>query len=357
MAPVTVDAGSRNSYYSAGNVGWSARSAFAYRTAIQNLAGNTTVNMGELSTNIAMAQSFTTVGAIDVNEIRVAVQRFGTPADNLTCAIYSDTGANKPNASLQAADNVYVGSALSTTSSWLAFQFATPVALSATTKYWIVLERSSGTADGSNYYRPRVSSASSYAGGGTSTSNAGVWGAESATLDYAFQVLTELPSALYTVTQSTTPELHVWKSTDDGASWTEQDTADNPSVTSATHPFDACDTRSGPYIVTARFTAANTFGVLVFDMSTDQWDAADFGTTPATDVSNERSIRVSCDNRFTASAPGGVWVAFTDTTDDADISARLATTAAGAWGTQINQFAVASTEASLCSDATSRCDP
>jgi hypothetical protein len=349
MAAVTIDAGAQNSYYSAGNLGWSARSIFAYRTAIQQLATNTTAQWGSAASNEAVAQSFTTVGAIDVNEIRVAIgEQAGTPTDNISLEIYSDTGANLPNASIATAANVYNGAAIpaSPAVSWLTFQF-TPVSLSATTKYWIVIQRS-GAVDGSNNYLYAVNTGSVYAGGGRSVRNTGTWGAESGTNDLAFQILTETPSALYAVTQSTTPELHVWKSTDSGASWSEQDAANNPSVTDANYPFDACDTRSGPYIGTARFTATNTVRAALFNMSTDLWGtdlgAADVGTT----FGNERSIRIVLDNAFVTGTCGSQVIAGSLSTDDADLIYRRRAT--GGWSVATSIFAGNSTEASLIAD-------
>jgi hypothetical protein len=349
MAAVTIDAAAQNSYYSAGNVGWSARSIFAYRTAIQQLSASTVSNLGETTTNAMQAQSFTPGANIDVNEVRVSILKVGTPADNVSCDIYSDTGANKPNASIQAADNVYAGGAISTSSSWLTFQFATPVSLTSGTKYWIVLQRS-GAVDASNFYRWNISTASSYAGGGSNQFNSGtgLWGTESSTSDYTFQILTETPSALYAVTQSTTPELHVWKSTDSGATWTEQDTANNPSVTNANYPFSACDTRSGPYLGLARFTNTNTIRAAIFDMSTDLW-GTDLGAADATTAaSNERSIRMALDHTFITASHGSQVVSYTSSADDADLHHTRRATAGWTAGNTI--LSINSTSASLVSD-------
>jgi hypothetical protein len=351
MAAVTIDAGAQNSYYSAGNVGWSARSIFAYRTAIQQLSADTLAEIaGGNNASAAIAQSFTPASAIEVNEVRGVLRKGGTPTDNVGLQIWSDTGANLPNASIATADNVYAGAAVTTTGSWLTFQFATPVSLSASTKYWIVVQRS-GAEDATNRFRANYQAAGNpYAGGGLSILNAGTWSAESAGGDFAFQILTETPSALYAVTQSTTPELHVWKSTDSGASWTEQDTANNPSVTNANYPFDACDARSGPYIGTARFTNTNTIRAALFDMSTDLW-GTDLGAADAsTVVSNERSIRITIDNTFFTAAPGSQVIAYTNTTDDADVHHTRRQT--GAWGTSVIEN-ITSTEASLVSAAVS----
>jgi hypothetical protein len=349
MAAVTIDAGAQNSYYSAGNIGWSARSIFAYRTAIQQLVGAGGANFGDAATSSAIAQSFTTSGAIDVSKIRVVLSKFGSPADNVSLDIYSDSSST-PNASIATADNVYAGTVLSGTQTWVEYQFGTPVSLSAATKYWFVLTRS-GSVDASNYYLARQSTTSSYANGGRSILVSGTWGAESASADLAFQILTETPSALYAVTQSTEPALHVWKSTDSGATWTEQDAANNPSVTNANYPFDACDTRSGPYVGMAYFTATNTIRGRAFNMSTDTWDTVDWNSGDATAAaSNERTIRVILDNTFTTATHGTQNIWFTSSADDADLIGARRTTSTWAAVTSANFLSVNSTEASLVAD-------
>jgi hypothetical protein len=70
MAAVTVDAAARNSFYSAGNIGWSARSLFSYRTVAQQLAGAGTQVMGSATTTVEVGQAFTTTGAINLTEVR-----------------------------------------------------------------------------------------------------------------------------------------------------------------------------------------------------------------------------------------------------------------------------------------------
>jgi hypothetical protein len=85
-------------------------------------------------------------------------------------------------------------------------------------------------------------------------------------------------------------KLHVYKSTD-GTTWTEQDSADAPTVHDATYPYSGH--RAGSFIYTIRFTAANTVRVRRFDCSSDQWETTD---TPASDAytsaNNTRSVRV-----------------------------------------------------------------
>jgi hypothetical protein len=335
MTPVTVDAGARNSYYNATNNGWGGPTTFAYRTTIQQLASDATLQFGDTASRTALAQSFTVGGSgIDVNSVRVALLKVNAPTDNVSLAIYSDTGASLPNASLATADNLYNGANVSTTSSWVEFNFATPVSLSASTKYWIVLQRS-GSLDLTNSYRCSVSTASSYADGGRSVNVSGTWNAESSTIDLCFQILTKIPSALYQVTQDTS--LHVWRSTDHGASWSEQDSGAAPAVNSATSPFSACDTRSGPYIGTVYFTGSNTLRGRAFNMSTNtwgsEWNAADITTGAAT----TRSIAVSIDNTFVSASHGSQIVGFVSSADDADIGHAYRATSG--WTAAVNGIA------------------
>jgi hypothetical protein len=345
VAAVTVDAAAKVAYFSSGNIGWSARSLYAYRTQIQQLVGASTQALGAATTNVEVGQSFTPGSAITLTEVRVVLGKSGSPVDNVILEIRADS-SNKPSTTvLGTATNVYNGANVVTTASWWSFVFNTTVALSAGTKYWIVLKRSTAVAAAS--YLINYNTGSAYAGGGISISNAGTWSAESATDDFAFQVIGQTPIAYYAVTQDTS--LHVFKSSD-AVTWTEQDSANKPAVTNANFPFDASDSRCGPYLLTGYMTATNTGVVKLFDMSTDTWTSGTYGTTPPATVSNERTIRVIPANVYSASGPGRVALAYTDSVDDADIAFQRATSSTAAWTVQTVVLAATSTEASLLAD-------
>ena len=351
MAAVTVDAGAKNSFYSAGNIGWSARSLFAYRTVIQQLVGATAQNFGNAATTTARAQSFTPGSALNLSEVRIVLNKTLAPVDNVTLEIRADSGANTVSATVLAtSDTIYNGANVSTSASWVSFKFITPVSLSASTKYWIVVQRS-GAVDASNFYGWRSTNTSAYAGGGLSTLNTGTWGAESATVDHTFQLIQQTPIAYYSLTQDTS--LHVFKSTD-AVTWTEQDSANAPTVTNANFPFDATDTITGPYLMTGYLTATNTAAVKQFNMSSDTWASGTWGTTPPSTVSNERNIRVSVDALYASPAPFALDLHYTDSADDADLAyQRSSAGAAGAWAAKVSVLAATSTEASLVADVVS----
>jgi hypothetical protein len=348
MAPVTIAAGDKNAYYASGDVGWSARSVFAYHGVLNQLAANTNMSLASTVAQEYVSTGITPSSAFDLKYLRIALSKVGSPTDYVYVEVRSDDGSDKPGSTVLATSDQVSCASLTTTGTWRTFTFPTAVALSASTKYWLVARRT-GAVDSANYPRISFSSLSSYGGGASYyNSSTGLWTGANLAWDWAWQLLQEHPVSLYAVTQDTS--LHVWKSTDDGATWGEQDAADAPSVTNANYPFDATDTRAGPFIITARMTGTNTAAVRVFNMSTDQWDAADYGVTPPSTVSNERNIRVDNLNAFTAVGNAAITLHYTDSADDADIGYQRVTAAGNAWGSKASVLSITSGEASLVAD-------
>lgn len=349
MAPVTIASGDRSSYYSTGNIGWTARSAFSYHAIAEALAapGTNTV-WGRSATPTRIAQSFVTPATGGkISAIRAVVSIVGTPTDTMFLNLHTNN-VDRPSATILGVSETVGPAKLSSTSVWYEFKFATPIEVTASTKYWFSVERS-GALDNANYFRNDVAS-SIYAAGGSSAENSGVWTAEHATNDMLFQALYEAPNALYHVTQDSS--LHVWRSTDYGATWTEQDAANAPTVFNAALAFDANNTINGPFIITARFTAASTVAVRLFNMQTNTWAAGDYGTTPPSAVVSSRNIRVTSANLPNASAasPGPIYLHYTDTADTADLAYSRVTLVGSAWGSKTSVLALSSAEASMYAD-------
>lgn len=104
---------------------------------------------GGSSANEALAQQFTTPGgdSFYVDAISVLMAKTGSPAGNMTCKIYSDSGGS-PNSSLGSSSALTINSAVTgtyPTFAWVNFTFSTPVQLSASTTYHIVIETSGYT--------------------------------------------------------------------------------------------------------------------------------------------------------------------------------------------------------------------
>src|SRR5574338_128603 len=313
MAPVTVASSTKNAYYSAGNVGWSARSLFVHTSRIASSGSGSSSSVGAGGFTSKGAQSFISDTTFDASLLRLALTKFGAPADNVVISITDDNGSGAPGSTVYWTTSV-AGSTIR--NNWLDLVLSPAVTITSGTKYWVVVERS-GANDGSNYYNWQFGG--NTINGGPNTYGGG-WGSENTSgNDRSIQLHQATPIAIYQVVQDT--KLHVLKSTDDGATWSEQDSANAPSVTNATYPFDVSDTRFGPYLITARFTAANTVAVRVFDMQTDTWRTSDFGTSPPSTVANTRPIRISTEFSAagTANNPPALYLTFTDSVDDADL--------------------------------------
>lgn len=350
MAPVQIKASSRTGNWASTTSTWAAQALFAHRTQISNITSASSANIGSSATQLEHAQSITPASAFTLAEVRVVLNKNASPTDNLIMELLADNGSNLPSTTvIDTATNVISGTNLTTTQTWTAFHFLNYPSLSSGVKYWFRLRRS-GAQDGTNFFTIRLSTGNAYTGGGWSAYNStsSTWGTESSTNDWTMQVLSKEPIALYAITSDTA--LHMFKSTDLGASWSEQDSAHAPSTSSTTSQFAATQPRTGPFITAARMTATNTANVRNYNISTDLWDTADFGTTPPSAVSSTRTMRVSVENLFASGLVGTVNLHYTDSVDDADLAYQRVTAAANAWSAQTLFLSVTSASASNIND-------
>lgn len=123
-------------------------------------------------TGQAHGQAFYVDSSFYCKRIDVHMKKSGSPTDNLTVKIISDsiTGA-----SLGTSDNVD-GSTLPTTAAWITFTFSTPIYLLSGTIYYIHLERS-GAYDITNRYTTSFNDLSVYSQGRSYARNNNSWSA------------------------------------------------------------------------------------------------------------------------------------------------------------------------------------
>lgn len=135
----------------------------------------------------ALAQGFQLGSSESVAAIYLWLKKTGSPTGNLQVKIQSDNSGDPSGSNLGASDTVAVTS-LTTSYGWILFTFPTPVALSASTQYHIVLETSGGQSPINFVEWGADGSAPSYADG-EMKSNTGSWTAESK--DACFDILGE----------------------------------------------------------------------------------------------------------------------------------------------------------------------
>jgi len=91
-----------------------------------------------------------TLDAGTVEELEMSVKKVATPTDNIVVEFFASDGT-KPTGSALATSEEQVGSELSTSCTPTMFYFSTPVEVTATTDYWLVLRRT-GTLSNTNKY-------------------------------------------------------------------------------------------------------------------------------------------------------------------------------------------------------------
>lgn len=345
MTPVTIASGGQSSYYSSGTFGWSARSSFAYYGVAAQPTSNTDVYFGHDTTSWRQAQSFAPGSTCDVTRVRLQIGQYGSPADNLYVEIQSDSGSNKPSNTVLGTSGNVSGALATTSDAWLSFDFATAVTLTASTKYWIVLGRT-GSADGGKAYQLRYNSTSQIASAGQSVGNSSnVWSAE-ATGDLAFHVMQAAPVAIYHLTQDTggSPKLHMWRSTDSGATWTEQDSGNAPAVSNGTYAFDAAIAAGGSRVVIATMSSASNVDARAFDMASNLW-VAKIGATAYTSSYFQRPTRITGELGTGDYGPIAIITPYSGDLSDLELSRR----ASSSWANSVF-LAATSAGRSLISD-------
>lgn len=145
-------------------------------TATQAFGRNATPRYG---------QSFEVAGPQTLNMVSVKLEKAGGPADGVTVSIYSN-GTDRPSSTVLETAATVSGAAISTTAAWIDFTLDAPLSLSASTQYWIVVERT-GALNDSNYYRWRRSSSNITAAWLTSLYTTG-WSAGASSYDFCFRL-------------------------------------------------------------------------------------------------------------------------------------------------------------------------
>lgn len=96
-----------------------------------------------------LAQSFVAPSGFNLDRVAVKVRRAGEPSDDITITLRADSSGAPSGSTLATA--TLAGEDIKTKTRWEWFQFATPIALTASATYWIVVERS-GSVDAEDYY-------------------------------------------------------------------------------------------------------------------------------------------------------------------------------------------------------------
>jgi hypothetical protein len=150
----------------------------------------------------SVAQDFTVPFSRNLNFLRISIRKQGTPTGNIWIKIYS-AGANPTAGTLLSTSDIIDVSTLSTAavaaSTVTFFYFSSPIALTANTQYYFVIE-GDFPFNTTNYVQLFRTTSSLYANGAAWTNNAGTWSAT--TNDFNFAVYTNSDGGTFDIESS-----------------------------------------------------------------------------------------------------------------------------------------------------------
>jgi len=157
-------------------------------------ANNTTAPdstpLRKTTADAAHGQKFTCVASGNILSVRLWLKRIGSPSGDVWVEIYAD-GADPQTGSLLGTSDTVAAGDIGTSFEKVYFDFQSPVAITATTQYYIVV-KGDWTIDGSNYLSNSYdNSENPYDGGTFWLKDSGTGWSEDANQDAWFEVLTD----------------------------------------------------------------------------------------------------------------------------------------------------------------------
>jgi hypothetical protein len=145
--------------------------------------------LGDATARTRLTQGFKVNQSGWYEYLSVAMNKVGSPTDNLTAAIHTDSsGIASGTVITDGTSDTVLGSGLDERTRYVVFRFNPPIYLTGGTQYHFVLARST-SVNASNYYRLAEDSSGSYSDGTAGTYNASIYAAVSAS-DFCFALFT-----------------------------------------------------------------------------------------------------------------------------------------------------------------------
>lgn len=218
------------------------------------------------------AQSFQVSEAGELTSVDLYTKKNNSPTDSIIVKICADN-AGEPGTVLATGTSISVSTYVGTAFKYARSVFFLPPSLSTSTTYWITAERS-GTLDATNHFIWQNATGNPYANGKMRTYNGSTWAdVSSGNGDARFKVNVRVNGRYQPCVDKTNNKVRMFKSTDNGNTWSEQDSADVPSI-SSTANFKSLSV----VVIDAQFqlfypSGASQLSLCLFDTTTDQWSS------------------------------------------------------------------------------------
>lgn len=256
---------------------------FGKISQLTQLTGTNGVVFGNNS-NTKVAQSFIPTVAGDIVSVDLDIVKVGSPTDSVIIKLCDNNGG-EPGTVLATSTTITGSTLLTGVGTFRRYSFFVPYNAQTSTTYWLMVERT-GSQDASNNYGLTITASSVYADGTTKRLFGGSWLDQVA--DAKFKINTRSSGRYQPVVDKTNNKVRMFKSTDGGNTWSEQDSANAPAL-SSTANFKSISAQATDTEIRVNAVISSTaLNVLRFLTATDLWTTSvlgDSSTTISTNVS------------------------------------------------------------------------
>jgi hypothetical protein len=236
--------------------------------------------IGATAASNKQAQSFQNTNGGILDSVDLYLGREGSPTDSIVVDLYSDN-AGIPDVLLASSVPV-LASTINAAAGGFAykrFSFLSAPVVNPSTTYWLVARRT-GAFDLTNRIDWRWNSSNVYASGTAKELNNSTW-IDRSPSDFRFKIRLETDTLYQPAVDKTDNKLRIYKSTDSGHTWAEQDAANAPSIHTTANLKSFTSFILDTKIITMRFGGSVNMGVRAFDISTNTWETSDITGTGA----------------------------------------------------------------------------
>jgi hypothetical protein len=254
----------------------------------QTLSGSSIGGAGRNAADEAKGQKFTADVSGGLLRARFSVNKNSSPTDSVVCKAYSDNSGSP--GTLIATSLPVPASALA--GGLVSFEFAAPPFLVSGQIYYAIVWRT-GALDSTNYYAVNGIDTNPYAGGNVVRWSSGAWVHHTGE-DCVFHFEIEKADWYKFEIDRGAKKLRALKSSDQGANWIEQDSANAPTIYAAPGALGVAVQRRGTkayvWIPTAIDSLKKNFP---FDLGANTWGSATSITRTGLEPSKDFAVNVS----------------------------------------------------------------
>lgn len=237
-----------------------------------SVLAQSTATTGQVA-GLKCGQSIVATGG-EIVRVEFMLNKTGSPTDDLSVQLCADS-SGEPGTVLATSTSMSLAT-LTATASRYRFNFLQPYNAVAGTTYWLVLTRSSGTYDESNSFRPFGSGTNTYADGLFKIVNDfGTWVTSASVLDLGFTITTRESGRYQPCVDKTNHKARMFKSTDGGNTWSEQNSANAPTIISTANIRTISAAAQQDNFIAVMLPETTTFyKVFRFNTTTDTWETS-----------------------------------------------------------------------------------